>query len=586
MSSQQSRRRTKLRSEAVGSAHCQSVNLDDCNNEELNKKKSTTSKAEKLNVAEEAKKILPIFKHVLNNEWDSIYRKLEGDSFIRDWTRATLETASSLLALDQSLAEEALAMLVKALEKIEKHRKKNMGYIFEVTGNDYTDEECVAELAYAEMNLLYGVLTAFVEQSFIGYVKSAYRVNICFSSFKKFKRLMDEKTNWQDDYLKREFETAINLQLGSFNFGLSVAPRKVAWILELLGYETDRDHGLALMDAAATNEIDSGHKLLAVWNRIVAQVTTENFMGLGEMKRHQVLQDLQYFRNIIHYEPFLMVVDAKLNMIRGDLDTARQQTDQLVKDGIQPSAVQFSVVWDAAWICVFQRDWSAAAHYMNIMVEKCNWSRAAFSYMKGVFIFMLIESDPSKRASREEEMLQCFANVRKLKRNWGGQTAFHEKLVIDRSKQVLKDPKSLVLPHLDLIHLLNMMSIFSSNPKALQSILQDISETSEKLRQTGSLDADKQLYLLFMTAMTQRHLGEDEKAREAFIKIINSADELKREVQLPPQACLELGLIYKKNQDKEQATHWFKKARKYSNYITEILINKRAEVALKSMSHM
>lgn len=55
---------------------------------------------------------------------------------------------------------------------------------------------------------------------------------------------------------------------------------------------------------------------------------------------------------------------------------------------------------------------------------------------------------------------------------------------------------------------------------------------------------------------------------------------MKSEAHLVPQACFEVGQVYRKMGDGDEAKKWYKKARSYSGYITESLINFRVEYGL------
>ena len=55
---------------------------------------------------------------------------------------------------------------------------------------------------------------------------------------------------------------------------------------------------------------------------------------------------------------------------------------------------------------------------------------------------------------------------------------------------------------------------------------------------------------------------------------------MENEKHLVPQACFEVGQVYRRMGDVEESKKWYKKARSYSGYITESLIKFRVEYGL------
>ena len=62
-----------------------------------------------------------------------------------------------------------------------------------------------------------------------------------------------------------------------------------------------------------------------------------------------------------------------------------------------------------------------------------------------------------------------------------------------------------------------------------------------------------------------------------------SEGNLELDRHLVPQSTFELGLIYRKSGDFDTAKKWFKKTKRYSDYLTESMIIFRSDAALKSM---
>lgn len=66
--------------------------------------------------------------------------------------------------------------------------------------------------------------------------------------------------------------------------------------------------------------------------------------------------------------------------------------------------------------------------------------------------------------------------------------------------------------------------------------------------------------------------------------IPNSESSLELDLHLVPQSTFELGLLYRKSGDWDTAKKWFRRTKRYSDYLTESMITFRSDAALKSIS--
>lgn len=64
----------------------------------------------------------------------------------------------------------------------------------------------------------------------------------------------------------------------------------------------------------------------------------------------------------------------------------------------------------------------------------------------------------------------------------------------------------------------------------------------------------------------------------------NRESNLELDLHLVPQSTFELGLLYRKSGDLDTARKWFRRTKRYSDYLTESMITFRSDAALKSIS--
>jgi tetratricopeptide (TPR) repeat protein len=209
-----------------------------------------------------------------------------------------------------------------------------------------------------------------------------------------------------------------------------------------------------------------------------------------------------------------------------------------------------------------------------------------FMYLYAMHLSMVADEEecPIKKAELEKEVLESLEKVLTLKRNFGGKRAFHEKLVAENARKFLKNTDKIVLPALDLMYLWNVYQVASGNSECLPRILDKINKKLKVYPKDGS-DMQIYCYLVFMRGCVYVQSKCPMLAMECFLEVLEHDKELKTERHLAPQACFEIGLIYRRMSDYNEAKAWFKKAKRYNNYITDVMINFRIDYASSSMKN-
>lgn len=178
-------------------------------------------------------------------------------------------------------------------------------------------------------------------------------------------------------------------------------------------------------------------------------------------------------------------------------------------------------------------------------------------------------------------MPEILENLKKsilVKRNFGGRRAFHEKLVSEKAKHLIKDPSRMILMPLDLMYLWNIFKFASCNPSALPRVMNRI-EDKLKIHRKDS-DIEMYAYLLFMKGVCYEESSCPLMAVECFYEILDMEKMIKRERHLIPQSCFEVAQIYRRMNDLNESKKWYKKAQNYTNYVTDVMIQFRVEYAL------
>lgn len=114
--------------------------------------------------------------------------------------------------------------------------------------------------------------------------------------------------------------------------------------------------------------------------------------------------------------------------------------------------------------------------------------------------------------------MEALAQVPRVKRNFGGKKAFHEKIVIEKSKRFLDNPSKMVLLPLDLIYLWNMFNVASTNRQIISGMIQLISKRMDTIDK--STDFGTYAYLSFMKGVCLSRSGQTVKASDFFREVI------------------------------------------------------------------
>lgn len=235
-----------------------------------------------------------------------------------------------------------------------------------------------------------------------------------------------------------------------------------------------------------------------------------------------------------------------------------------------------------------QWNWDEASQNAKILSDTWKLSPATFAYLYGCCRAMqldeLLSSGVDETSSSviqlKQEVNEYFNKVPKLKRNFGGKKAFHEKLVYENSLKYITQGH-LIMPILDVMYIWNIFKIASYKPSCLQNILHKIDCTLKLLPQ--SIDDETNYRLIFMKGVCLSNLNETSQALECFYQITD-CNKLSTSCYLVPQSLYEIALIFRRSGDNEQAILMLEKCiSNFSNYLTESMLNYRAHLVIKSI---
>lgn len=134
-------------------------------------------------------------------------------------------------------------------------------------------------------------------------------------------------------------------------------------------------------------------------------------------------------------------------------------------------------------------NWAEAARYSGYLKEDCNWSRALFHYMHAVFLQHQMDLEGKKEL--KEAIEENLSLIPKIKRTIGGKLAFHEKLVLTRSKHYVHKSEEMVLPAFDLMYVWNNFNMMANNPELFTPMMELVEGKLAQLKKSTDKSTDK-----------------------------------------------------------------------------------------------
>ncbi|RWS23921.1 tetratricopeptide repeat protein 39B-like protein, partial [Leptotrombidium deliense] len=529
-----------------------------------------------------------LMKMFINDAMSDVYPRLmakQHTSLIHALGVGALRFFEALLTLDKSKLDEALQALRHSADFADGFRKKSYtSFLFGSNYDQYTDEECFAELCYAKSLLLAGLVSVLVDQTVYSFINAALNIRSAYQSYKECVNILKFKGKWESSAIRMHFESGTRLGVGGFDLTISFFPSKLAKLLEFVGFNGDRNVALdELSQSAALVDgllYDISSIALSAYHGFI-----EYFYGLGE-------GDVTFFdmssKTWLSRTPDSSIVKLGLGLreqITGNPDNAINYYLQCV-DG-QKHWVQLhnACYWKITWCHALKCDWENAAKYAKLLKDDCKWSPAMFSYLYAIFQYMVMSEH--KRYELKDEIADTLYKLPSLKRRLGGKRAFHEKLVIERSKKFHNQLENFILPPFEVMYIWNFFNMMNGNEQLINPFLERVEQKlkehkSDKDEKKRNLDT--YCNLVFMKSVLLKQLDSLHDALDGFNEVLNCKKRIHDETHLLPQSSYEIGLIYRKMGKLTEAKKWLKKARDdYSGYLTETMIHFRVQTALDSL---
>ncbi|KAJ3146777.1 hypothetical protein HDU89_006032 [Geranomyces variabilis] len=373
-----------------------------------------------------------------------------------------------------------------------------------------------AELASAEACLLKSILSLVTDTNMVAFVREGMAIRNAYNTYKScyrfLQRIFDEEggaNGLVKNNVDEHFVSGILLGVGSFNVILSMLPAKVLRLFELIGFSGDRDFGLSRLEIGGgypvrdrsalhapskkspkgsrkKDHAESGRPTLQREDSLAASAhdsfakvpfamplsangTPRN--GLRKalcdttlLAYHIILSstvqlpdcDIPFAKEILkpaierYPNSFIfLALRARLHQTEGDPDGALEQYARVM--GIQNEWRQLVhvCVWDSGTCNAALGNWAGARDCYDVLFKESKWSKAIYRYLQAIYTHA---ADPEGTRADVTAML---GEVPKLTRKMAGKSIPLEKFVSRKCRKWALQNNSLVLPHLEILYVLN-----------------------------------------------------------------------------------------------------------------------------------
>jgi tetratricopeptide (TPR) repeat protein len=517
-----------------------------------------------------------------------LHRRDFPDDFSLTDSLLTLTTVCSLSlpSYSQDLIHQGIEAFKIAAEMAYQVKPKRSwkNVLFKPDYNAYTDEEIMAEIVYCSAFGAIGGLTLLSDKSYRGLLTAAVHFNKAYKLYFEALNIAKYRKKWQHPISQQQFEMGLKLSLGVSSMVFSFAPAKIAKLLTMVGISTDLEKALKeIHDVCDSRDplffIPSSMALLGFYGLL------EPVYGVGESRKDLCVLLADKFVNCDFYGNLRYFVLGARETILGNLESAiayeyktRDSLSYLGNTTVVTSVfnmLNFGLTGqlDKAIECLELFDKMKVKAYLP-------------SFLVYIHASVLRMQMDDGRPELEEAVSNKLREIKQTRGFFVLKKVFYEKMIETRAQQYVNDIKGWLLPVFEILYIGNFLYVIEGKHKYIDPMMDKVDKNLKALAKNDIDYWDKYAYLLFYKAFFLKLGGNSEDALSYFHEILSLESIIERETQLVPQTCYEIGLIHRKNKKTAEAKRWLNKANKYTDYITEFLLQWRCRYALDHMTPM
>lgn len=405
----------------------------------------------------------------VNEAENECYNKYS-KSLIHTHGTSVLGVLKAIMTFDEKdidFAMESLKYDVEASSYLRKEQSmlssfSGMFYGAQKSKNDMiktmTLQQKHAEVTYAESYLLKAILSILTESGMVTFMKEGLAIRHSYNIYKTCYKylqsaLKEEGEKWLSENVDNRFITSVYLGVGCFNLILSILPSKLLKLFEMIGFGGHRDFGMQCLSLGAAWSIKEtlnenkmpksintlkmkSFKKKEATNFFVGGLKCEEEPGSRRFLCEIMLYSYHIFLSTMvqlpncnfplserqlgkslekHPNSFLYLIFQGKVLLINKVSQAERKIEksidefkrvvQVQKDWRQLAHVCF---WDIGISFGIIQQYEEAASYFDILLKENKWSKAIYSYLKGV---MLYTADKEKHHAVIVESLSEIPNL-------------------------------------------------------------------------------------------------------------------------------------------------------------------------------
>ncbi|CAG2120290.1 unnamed protein product, partial [Medioppia subpectinata] len=275
---------------------------------------------------------------------------------------------------------------------------------------------------------------------------------------------------------------------------------------------------------------------------------------------------------------------AKLAQISGRIDESIDIYHKLLEEyefDLMSKCFQFELIISNA----LRNQFNECIKYAQRVRKGTVHSPAFTTYIEAVCRYVkAVNEDNAREMDMAVKLLGIVPSVRV---RYFGKTLTVEKMaVVSAQKFTINADQSAVLPDMDILYQLNILSFIAGNSlllnKYMKRIVAELEKYAPDIKTSDYLD--NYLTALFYKGVVHRLLGQYSEAKNCQTIVFEEEGRICREHSIPPQAVLELGLVELELNNAPEAIKWLDKAiNDYHNYMNENYVQIRAYAGLREI---
>lgn len=229
--------------------------------------------------------------------------------------------------------------------------------------------------------------------------------------------------------LDSHFISGVNFGLGCFNLMLSMLPSSLLKLVEFIGFSSDRNFGLSLLESQGgwesfhkdpqqplpeQSEIRSGlRRQFCDMVLITYHTVISTFIPIPDADQLFSERLIQY--NLTKYPSgvFFLYFSGRSFATRGLLDEAVLQFRKTIDIQREWRQLQHICYWELGLLFLMKAEWESAHECFEILSQESNWSKATYTYFSAVSLYEQAQ-DMTNEEEKEKAMIKVAALMQSI----------------------------------------------------------------------------------------------------------------------------------------------------------------------------